>query len=595
VITLKRLYSETNLFNEINFKSGINIILGRYSNSQKREGINGIGKSSVIRLIDLAFVGEQTKKHFQQIKYAFLNNHSFCLEFVVKDKTYIIKRLFREKELYSWLKEGEVSFIEYDESGLKDRLATICFLEDESSCYVDKTWFRDLIRFFVKDDINRSKRTNPIDFMSDGKFKPSDLSLYYKNFFLLGLPNQKLIEYEEIDKQLKEQKKYKSAIINDIEKISGTKLEHLKSQQFEMEKEIHLLEKATQEYTFLRKYKEAEKELTNLESLISEKLLARNKWLKEKDNYERSLRVNLEADIEKVEKIYNEINTELAAFVRKTLSEVTLFRKTIAENRRSFLLKRQSTIKAELDKLFDEIAALEERRKNIYKMFNERRALDSLKNTYQDLIKKKTELEKSKANLQKIDELNIAISKIDIQLKSVKNQVIEVIQQIESSINDLRALFHEVLENSIFYDEDKKGFIFGITTPSKGSSPIKFDIDVPKSGSKGNEYFKLMAYDLTVFLNIIRQKRNIPAFLIHDGVYDELEPAKTVKILNYMYQQIATNPNAQYIIAANEFEFDVSENDKHRIGTTYIFNLQDHVIATFEDENDKMFFKQNIV
>ncbi len=416
-------------------------------------------------------------------------------------------------------------------------------------------------------------------------------SALYKNFFLLGLNNTKLFDYEQVEKRLTKKKTQKKDLIADMKAVTNDAIQKFKSQQFELEKEIALLEKATEEYHFLPKYELAEKELAGLENAISEKLLSRSKLLKEKDNYEKSFRINLEADIQKVEKIYKEINKELAVFVKKTLTEVVDFRKAISTNRKSFLQKRQTAIKAELDKLLGEISHLEVKRRAIYKMFDEKKELDSLKNTYQDLIIKKTELERNKITLQKISELEIEISKIDTELKGVKTQIVESIQSSENSIKEIRALFYEVLENSIFFDEDKKGFAFEITNSDKGV-PIKFEVDVPKSGSKGNQFFKLMAYDLTVFLNIVRQNRNIVSFLIHDGVYDEIEPAKTVKILNYIYQQTLKYPNFQYIIAANQFELDISEEDKLRVGN-YEFDLRHNIIAEFEDTDNKMFFKKS--
>ncbi len=177
MILLNRLYSETGLFNEITFKQGINIILGRYSNNEKREGINGIGKSSVVRLIDLAFLGEGSKKHFLTNKYSFFEGHSFTLEFEVNEKKYSIKRLFKRKTMPIWFMQKNENYQEIEEKDLKAKLTDLFFLGDNTNCFVENTWFRDLIRFFVKDDIKRQGRKNPIDFMSGGEYNPSKISL----------------------------------------------------------------------------------------------------------------------------------------------------------------------------------------------------------------------------------------------------------------------------------------------------------------------------------------------------------------------------------------------------------------------------------
>jgi len=71
---LIKLYSETNLLNPVLFKSGINIILGRYSNDKKTTGINGIGKSSLVRLIDFLLLSNSAETTFLQSKYDFLRD-----------------------------------------------------------------------------------------------------------------------------------------------------------------------------------------------------------------------------------------------------------------------------------------------------------------------------------------------------------------------------------------------------------------------------------------------------------------------------------------------------------------------------------------
>ena len=76
MVQLKRLYSETGLFEEVEFHTGINIILGKYSGEKEARGVHGIGKSTLVRLIDFAFLSTQVKELFNTRKYGFLNGHN---------------------------------------------------------------------------------------------------------------------------------------------------------------------------------------------------------------------------------------------------------------------------------------------------------------------------------------------------------------------------------------------------------------------------------------------------------------------------------------------------------------------------------------
>ena len=52
MVILKKIYSETGLFDGVEFKSGINIIQGIYTKrDNESKDLNGIGKSTLIRLI----------------------------------------------------------------------------------------------------------------------------------------------------------------------------------------------------------------------------------------------------------------------------------------------------------------------------------------------------------------------------------------------------------------------------------------------------------------------------------------------------------------------------------------------------------------
>jgi uncharacterized protein YydD (DUF2326 family) len=53
---LIRIYSETNLIDAVPFHNGINIILGKYSGDKEARGINGIGKSTLVRLVDFTLL-----------------------------------------------------------------------------------------------------------------------------------------------------------------------------------------------------------------------------------------------------------------------------------------------------------------------------------------------------------------------------------------------------------------------------------------------------------------------------------------------------------------------------------------------------------
>jgi len=597
MIILKRLYSETNLFDEITFKTGINIVIARLSekNQEKPEDYNGVGKTDIIRLIDFAFLSKSSMNHFNQKKYfniLYKDKHTFTVEFIVNNEVYCIKRMF-DKKLPIWLKKNDEKYIAYDEDELKVKLANLFFMNDDSNLFVEQEWFRNLIHFFIKTDLNKVKQPKPIDFISDGKFKPKDLMLYALNFFLLGLPNSNLVEFDKVTKEISQQKSLKNSLIKNIEDSTNKELKEYESGISKIEKNISLLEQRNQEFTFIDNYQNYEDELKQLSNKISDKLFIRNKLLKEQNNYEKSYEVKLDADLEKVEKIYNELDTELSAFIKKTLSEVKDFRKTIAENRKHFLQKRQAVIKEDLEKTLNEIVIFEKRRTELLNYLNEQKALDSLKNSYKELIEEKSKLEKNKALLHEIKDIELKISRKKSEQNTINTKIIEEFQKIEAEIKQLRDLFFDIVKNTVFVNEKSEGLVFHISAKS-GSKPINFDLTIPKRDSETNNFFELITYDFTVFFNLINKGRNLPFFLIHDGVYKNLSLLKRIKTLNYINSLALQNSDFQYIIFANEHELKISNEDKEQNGD-YDFDLFSNlnIRKILYDTPDKMFFKES--
>jgi len=88
---LEELYSETGLLNkDVVFRPGINIILGKYAHNKQESGINGIGKSSLIRLIDYLLLSEGADKIFSNEKYSFLwkEEHTVTLKLKIQGESH---------------------------------------------------------------------------------------------------------------------------------------------------------------------------------------------------------------------------------------------------------------------------------------------------------------------------------------------------------------------------------------------------------------------------------------------------------------------------------------------------------------------------
>jgi len=135
---LKKIFSRTGLLiKDFEFHPGINIILGRYSGGRDSTGVNGIGKSTLIRLIDFCFLSDSAEKIFNGTKYSFLReeDHNIILEFDFQKKTYFIQRQFHPKApILFGGSLGEME--EFEKSELKSILTNLFFEVENNDVFL---------------------------------------------------------------------------------------------------------------------------------------------------------------------------------------------------------------------------------------------------------------------------------------------------------------------------------------------------------------------------------------------------------------------------------------------------------------------------
>lgn len=585
MVILKKLYSEKGLFNSVTFQPGINIIEGVYTKSVK--DLNGIGKSTLVRLINFALLSDSTANQFFNIKrYEFLKGHSIILEFEADGKSHFIKRAFDEPTKPQF--GTDISSLQtYEESELKTILGNLFFGRNSYSGYFESIWFRSLIKFFIKDDVDHFERKDPLNFIHKNK---GLFEIYSYNLFLLDLPNKSVATFDELKWKMKELRNQRKRIISRLEEDAGKKIEEINSEITQLDHKIKSFEKSINEYKFLETYKDVEKELIIVSNEISS-LLKKLMFLQRKLNeYKKSYEFEVEVDKDQVAKLYDEVKDVFGGIIKKNLDEVILFRKKLAENRELFLRDKELELKSEIDSIRSKISSLEEQRSALYKILDEKKALDSIKNTYLLLIEDKTKKERLLASISDVKQVDEDIYRKNNEITKTMSAISEEIHSVQEKINKISSLFFEIVKETIHVDDIRES-VFDIRPQPNINSPLKISIDVPKSNALGKARFKILAYDLTAFLNIIESKRKLPHFLIHDGVFHGIDIKVLIRILNFIYSKYLQFPNFQYIITANENEISIPE-DKKDIYGNYNFNLSECIIATYKDIPEEMIFKR---
>lgn len=450
MIILKRLYSTTSLFDPVEFHSGINVIIGKYSNPTSGKEINGIGKSSLIRLLDYAFLGNEVKKSFdvKLNELKFLKGHDFILEFEINGKRSFIRRYFDEPKtvLFGY---SENTLSKYSEEDLRVVLGNL-FFKITDNVILDVTFFRNLMRFFIKDDLNHHGRKDPTKFMHTLSRKSYSNSY---NLYLMGLPNKELFLYDRYSVDLKKQRDIKNELVLKLEQDTGKSVDEYQGELVKIETQITEYEKSIKTFEFYESYKEIEKRLIYLSRNISDLLFEKNTLQRKLKQYQESYEIKIEVDVEKIKNLYSELNQELGTFVKKTLQDIIDFRNQIAENRQKFLLKGEYEINHQIEVISEKISNFENERSRLFKLLDEQQALDSLKNTYQLLVEEKSDYERNVNAIRKIKDIDRDIAQLNSKITKTVNSIIEEFDEFDEEVKKITKLFNEVVEKHLLRNQ----------------------------------------------------------------------------------------------------------------------------------------------
>lgn len=588
MVILNRVYSETDLFDHVEFHKGINTIMGKYSKKprEKSSDLNGVGKSTLVRLIDFCLCADTSqKKYFSVKEHEFLDGHSSSLEFSVDEKKYKITRKFSKPDNIFF---GNIEKMdEFKIAEMRKILGSLFFRDIDYSGKFQNKWFRTLMRFFVKDDIDYHERKNPLKFYNN---RANKFDSYVYNLYLMNIPNQSVFHYKEYKDKKNELNDSRKKLLSYIEEYSNKNFKQIKSDIRLIEERINKYEKSIEKYEFSDSYKQIEKEIILLSNNISQLLRKINIMQKKLNEYKKSYDYDIEINIDEISKIYKETKNIFGELIKKELEEVIEFRRKLSENRMRFLQNKEHNLKMEINRIYSKISFLEKKRSELYSLLDERETLDSLKNTYYKMIKEKTEREQYLTHIHQIEYIDEKI--YDINNKISKN-IQEISKDVNSSESDIKELHSFYINNirNMTKAKNVKNAVFDISSSPDFRSPIKVDVEVPKSSSLGKNRFKILAYDLTIFLKIIHENRPIPHFLIHDGVFHGIDKHTIIRVINNVHSEFLQNQNFQYIITANEGELSIIPETKNILGD-YTFELENTRVATYKDNPDEMIFKR---
>jgi uncharacterized protein YydD (DUF2326 family) len=536
------------LFQTVSFKNGCNFVYGKKDGNDPKESLNSIGKSTFLDLIDFCLLGSVQKSKNPRLDAAkeILIDYKIVLNFRVDEVIYTIKRSFENLKVVEFGEFGFVEEVHIDDA--KELLGNIVFKRGNYDGVFKPKWFRLLISFYVK--IQKFKKGifyDPLKYISE----LSELELNIYHLYLLGLDDTLATSAFEIQSDLKRV----NLAINQIKKVVSKRYNlkdeaQVSNEISKLTTQVARLEKSIESFKLAEQYKDSEGEANALTVEIKNLLLENVINSKQVSDYISSFEQDTKVSPQRVSKIFNEVSEELAFKIKKSLQDAIDFRKKLHESRRQFLTDEINRLQKSISHNESKIKEIEERRARLFTFLSNQSALKDLTESYYLLSDRRQQLGDIQANYKLLNEINSEKINLEIRLSQLKADYFAFVRKHEEDIQALYSVFYVVL--SAVYIEPAEKASFTLTFDQAKERFLDIQIKLPDMFGKGKNNGRTLIYDLTVAINNIIHTRSFPRFLIHDGIFDGVDKAHFISVIDFVNEIVEHGREFQYIITINE-------------------------------------------
>ena len=545
---IKKIRANKPSFHETEFTSGVNIILAdRSASATKKDTTNGLGKSTLIEIIDFCLGGNRSKKGLGADALA---EWSFTLDLTVGDNDVSVTRATDKPNFIQidgssngWCEQPTADM--YGMSGLnneqwKNIIAQFFFgINNLDSVEKYRPSARSLLPYFI--------RSQAAAYQSPFKHTNSQLTWNWQlnNAFLLGLDWKKSSDRQRIRDKAKVLDELKEAIDTGIIDGELKSVGELEAERLQLTNKIERDRKALESFQVHPQYRAIEKKANSLTAEIH-KLVNENVTDKRRlDRYQESIKDEEKPSEEKLEEFYVEVDIALPDTAIKTLNEAREFNKQLIINRQNF-------IAAEIISLEEGIGAREEK---ITNLTNQRAEyLNTLSG--QGALEEYTKLQElytlTCSQRDILDDRITQVRRMTSIKDEIKAEVLELKRKTELDHEDRRQVWSQAL--TLFSDFSERLYNSpGSLAIDIDNNGYKFDVEIEKAKSQGIGMMKIFCYDLMLVSFACKRGLGID-FLIHDSNIFHGVDARQIAHAIELAAEMSKKYGFQYICAFNDNE-----------------------------------------
>lgn len=559
-------------FRQVNFTSGFNIVVAeRADESSKKESRNGLGKTTLLHIIDFCLGSSVTFE--EGIYREALRDWVFIIDIRLRNEMYTVQRsvtshteVFLEGNFDNWPIKPKI------ENGLaslsirqwRDVLGVLLFdlSLDEDRKY--KPTYRSLISYFIR--IGREAYITPFEHFR----KQAEWDIQVNNAFLLGLGWEYASRWQVLkDKEtdLKNLRKLASSGSTLVTDLLGT-MGELEADRMILEEQVAKQRQQIELFQVHPEYEHIRTQADLLTRQIHDYVNQNMYDTKTITSYESSIKEEHAASEDRVQDLYLEAGIELPELVLKRLEEVNAFHKEITKNRKEFLQSEINRLRNSINERSSQIRVNEREKASLLSILQTHGAIaeqTKLREIHQELVSKLQDVIRRIDALRKFEQEKASrkIEREQLLLDAIADHEnrLSVRQRSVSLFNSNSQALYDV-PGSLIVNISNTGF--------------KFNVEIMRGGSDGVQQMgKVFTYDLTL-AQLWSEKPINPGFLIHDSaIFDGVDERQRAAALQLAYSR-SLEAGFQYICCINSDQIPYSDLDNFDVSNFIQMRLTDH-------------------
>lgn len=547
MMIINKLYSEPSSFEPIEFKKGINLILGEKDDSSNKT--NGVGKSLLIEFINFGLMKDYKRSRLSKIPSKdFPTETRICLDFCINGNHIITKRSITAENTPTLFING----VRKDFTSIEDvnHFLTILMFEDINS--KSHPTFRNILGPLIRDE--RSEFKSIIDCHDTKERIPPD---YTPHLFLFGINIELYKKIKEINKSISELGIAKRKIKADIETLSGKKISNARSEVNDLDYQVKIIKQEMELLEGDKTFDFIRDEIANYEDNLDD-LRNKKAILKSELNKIQTLIGDNYIDENEVIDLYNKLKAGLGDKIGKELSDVLGFKKKIDNFQRVLIDSRKDSILLDIEKIETSIIEISSKLNSKTAIIKQNGHLRNIKSLFLAYEKKLEELSQLSSFIKKFDDY-------EFKTKAKKAEKAARIVDLEIDISNQSTTiseFKDTLSSIHDYVMENRKCSFSISANDK-NNVIDFDLRIFDDGSHSNEREKVFIYDMSLLLTHDTFIKH-PKLLIHDNIFD-VDTDTLIKSLNYISSKSSCLEDTQYILTLNIDKLNEIEKDELKL------------------------------